>query len=186
MKQYDERTNTSYEIDTNDLAIVSKTTGQVIVDSPDLTAILKKTYGQKAFWKVYMADLIQVILGSMDYKQLDVLMYISLNTQPSTNLFIGTQRQVAKACDCSLETVRKLFKRLQDNEYLKIKQNGVYMVNPMLVMKGNIAKKNILLQYWDGEQINHPLPVKKTPKRLNKNNPIDSTAEEIHSNETEE
>ena len=39
----------------------------------------------------------------------------------------------------------------------KNKQNGVYMVNPNIVMKGNNSKKALLINYYDTEQINQPL-----------------------------
>ena len=154
---WNEELATSYEVDSQKYAIIDKSTGNIIVDSPDLNAILKKAYGQKAFWKLYMADYIQVVLGSMDYKQLDVFMYISLNTQPSTNLFIGTYNQIMKDCNVSKDTVYKLIKKLIDNNFIKRKQNGVYMVNPNIVMKGNNAKKTLLINYYDAEQINTPL-----------------------------
>jgi hypothetical protein len=161
MKTYDKNSNQSYEIDTNNYAIVDKRTGSIVVDSPDLAGMLKTAYGQKAFWKVYMADYIQLILGAMDYKQLDVLMYISMNTQPSTNIFIGTYKTVMQDCKCSRDTVYRIFKRLQELDYMKRKQNGVYMINPNLVMKGNNNKRSLLIQYYNTEQVNTPLPRKK-------------------------
>lgn len=158
---WDENTSTSYQIENERYAIIDKETGSIVVDSPDLHAILKKAYGQKAFWKLYMADYIQVILGSMDYKQLDVFMYISLNTQPSTNLFIGTYEKIMKDCNVSKDTVYKLLKKLIEHNFIKRKQNGVYMVNPNIVMKGNNTKQNLLISYYDAEQVNTPL-AKKT------------------------
>lgn len=166
---WDAKSTISYEVDNSKYAIIDKDTGNIIVDSPDLNAILKKAYGQKAFWKLYMADYIQVILGSMDYKQLDVFMYISMNTQPSTNLFIGTYEKIMKDCHVSKDTVYKLIKKLVANNFIKRKQNGVYMVNPNIVMKGNNAKKSLLISYYDTEQINKPI-IKKHAKEEEKNN----------------
>lgn len=154
---WNDKLSVAYEVDNEKYAIIDKSTGNIVVDSPDLNAILKKAYGQKAFWKLYMADYIQVILGSMDYKQLDVFMYISMNTQPSTNLFIGTYDKIMKDCNVSKDTVYKLIKKLIDNNFIKRKQNGVYMVNPNIVMKGNNSKKALLINYYDTEQINQPL-----------------------------
>lgn len=160
-QQFNENENTMYQIDSNDFAIINKKTGQLVVDSPDLNAILKTAYGQKAFWKLYMADYIQVILGTMDFKQLDVFMYISMNTQPSTNLFIGTYETIARDSGVSRDTAIRLVKKLIANDFMKRKQNGVYMVNPSIVMKGNNTKKSLLLTYYDTEQMNQPLPKKK-------------------------
>lgn len=161
---WNESSSTSYEIESDKYAIIDKETGNIVVDSPDLNAILKKAYGQKAFWKLYMADYIQVILGSMDYKQLDVFMYISINTQPSTNLFIGTYEKIMKDCQVSKDTVYKLLKKLIEHNFIRRKQNGVYMVNPNIVMKGNNAKQSLLISYYDAEQVNTPLSKKKTEK----------------------
>lgn len=161
---WDENSSTCYEVNNEKYAIIDKETGNIIVDSPDLNAIMKKAYGQKAFWKLYMADYIQVILGSMDYKQLDVFMYISLNTQPSTNLFIGTYEKIMKDCKVSKDTVYKLIKKLIDKNFIRRKQNGVYMVNPNIVMKGNNAKKSLLISYYDTEQFNKPLARSKHKK----------------------
>ncbi len=154
---WDESSSTCYEVKSEKYAIIDKETGNIIIDSPDLNAVMKKAYGQKAFWKLYMADYIQVILGSMDYKQLDVFMYISLNTQPSTNLFIGTYEKIMKDCNVSKDTVYKLIKKLINKNFIRRKQNGVYMVNPNIVMKGNNAKKSLLISYYDTEQFNKPL-----------------------------
>ena len=125
---FDKKNNVSFTVDTDDYAIISKKNGNIVIDSPDLSAVLKQAYGQKAFWKLYMADYIQIILGVMDYKQLDVFMYISMNTRASDNVFIGTYDKIAEG------------------------------VNPKIVMKGGIAKKNLLISYYDSEQINVPLP----------------------------
>lgn len=171
-QSFNNNENTLYQINSDRYAIVDKETGHIVVDSPDLNAVLKTAYGQKAFWKVYMADYVQIILGAMDYKQLDVLMYISMNTQPSTNYFLGTYETVMKDCNCSRDTVYKLFKRLMELNYMKRLRNGLYMVNPSLVMKGNNAKKSLLIQYYDTEQINKPLPKKK-------NKPVEKDAEPL-------
>lgn len=168
MSIYDENNKVSYTaINTNDLALISKTNGNIVIDGPDLSAVLKQAYGQKAFWKLYMADYIQVILGVMDYKQLDVFMYISMNTRPSDNIFIGTQEAIAEAVGCSRATVVKLLSKLIKHNFIKRKQVGVYMVNPNIVMKGGIAKRNLLISYYDSEQINIPLP-KTTKKKTEK------------------
>lgn len=155
---FDKKNNVSFTVDTDDYAIISKKNGNIVIDSPDLSAVLKQAYGQKAFWKLYMADYIQIILGVMDYKQLDVFMYISMNTRASDNVFIGTYDKIAEGSGTTRQTVSKLMKKLQQHNYIRKIQSGVYMVNPKIVMKGGIAKKNLLISYYDSEQINVPLP----------------------------
>lgn len=165
LSSYDDKTKMSFTIDTNDYALIDKKNGNIVIDSPDLSAVLKQAYGQKAFWKLYMADYIQIILGVMDYKQLDVFMYISMNTRPSDNVFIGTHDKIAEATGTTRQTVSKLMKKLLEHNYIKKVQQGVYMVNPQIVMKGGIAKRNLLISYYDSEQINVPLPANSKSKK---------------------
>ena len=160
---YDKKNGIAFTVDANDYAIISKKNGNIVIDSPDLSAVLKQAYGQKAFWKLYMADYIQVILGVMDYKQLDVFMYISMNTRASDNVFIGTHDKIAEATGTTRQTVAKLMKKLVEHNYIRKIQQGVYMVNPQIVMKGVVAKKSLLISYYDSEQINLPLPKPTLP-----------------------
>ncbi|MGH0944833.1 replication/maintenance protein RepL [Bacillus mycoides] len=43
--------------------------------------------------------------------------------------------------------VARIMKKLQENNFIKKKQNGVYFVNPNIMMKGNDTKRQILLIY---------------------------------------
>lgn len=117
--------------------------------------ITKRVLGQKHFWKVYLIDFLQ-ILGVLDSKQVDVLIYILENTEQANNTFIGTYRDIASNVQSTkdgkgvaLETVRKVMKKLQDSGFVKRVQNGVYQVSPTIMMKGSEHKKNLLLNYYD-------------------------------------
>ncbi|MET1123533.1 replication/maintenance protein RepL, partial [Priestia megaterium] len=46
-------------------------------------------------------------------------------------------------------TVATIMKKLQENNFIKKKQNGVYIVNPNIMMKGNDTKRQILLSYYE-------------------------------------
>lgn len=72
---------------------------------------------------------------------MDVLFYI-LDNVNSDNLFIGTNRAIADATKASTKTVNTIIKKMVDNELMKVKQRGVYMVNPTLLMKGDNVKKH--------------------------------------------
>lgn len=122
-------------------------TGQVDPEGIiNVDQITKKVCGQRAFWKLYLFDFLAV-LGIIDSKQLDVLIYIMENTNSSTNLYIGTFRKIATDTGVSLDTVRKIMKKLQENSFLQKVQNGVYGINPNIMMKGNENKRQILLSY---------------------------------------
>lgn len=139
--------NTQTLIGTKSRILIDKETGEEF----PVNQITKRMYGQKQFWKVYLLDFLQV-LGILDSKQLDVLIYILENTNSSTNTFIGTYRGTAEKTKLSLDTVRRVFKKLQENNFLKKVQNGVYQVSPLIIMKGSDHKKQLLLNYYCEEE----------------------------------
>lgn len=138
--------NTQTLVGTKKKELVDTETGEVIF----VDQITKRTYGTKHFWKCYLMDFLTV-LGIIDSKQLDIFIYIVENTDPSKNIFIGTQRKIAKDTNSSIQTVSTIVKKLQENNFIKKMQNGVYMVNPNLLMKGNDNKRQILLSYYATE-----------------------------------
>jgi len=119
-------------------------TGEVM----EVDQITKRALGQKQFWKVYLIDLLQ-ILGVMDSKKIDVLIYILEHTQSQTNTYIGTLRSTASGAGVSLETARLTIDKLIRNNFLMKVQNGVYQVNPNIMMKGTEHKKQMLLSYYE-------------------------------------
>jgi putative firmicute plasmid replication protein len=114
----------------------------------EVDQITKRALGQKQFWKVYLIDFLQV-LGVLDSKQVDVLIFILENTEASSNTYIGTYRKTAEGSGVALETVRKVMRKLQDNKFITKVQNGVYQVSPNIMMKGSEHKKSLLLNYYD-------------------------------------
>lgn len=127
--------------------LVDQDTGEIV----HVDQITKRIYGTKQFWKVYLMDFLS-ILGIVDNKQLDVFIYIAENTNQSTNLFIGTYRTISKDVNVGLSTVTRIMKKLQENNFIKKKQNGVYLVNPNIMMKGNDNKRQMLLSYYEEEK----------------------------------
>lgn len=122
-------------------------TGEVL----EVDQITKRALGQKQFWKVYLIDFLQ-ILGILDSKQVDVLIYILEHTNSSNNTYIGTYRKTADGSKTSLDTTTRVMKKLQTNGFLKRIQNGVYQVSPLIMMKGTEHKKQLLLNYYDDEE----------------------------------
>jgi len=127
--------------------LLDRETGEVIwVDQ-----ITKRTYGTKNFWKCYLIDFLSV-LGIIDSKQLDIFIYIIENTQQANNTFIGTYSKIAKDVGVCRQTIASIMKKLQDNNFIKKIQNGVWLVNPNILMKGNDTKRQILLSYYQSEE----------------------------------
>lgn len=126
--------------------------------------ITKRVYGTKNFWKCYLMDFL-CVLGIFDSKQVDVFIYIVENTNQSTNLFIGTMRKIANDLGCSLDTVRRIMKKLQEQSFVKKVQNGVYMVNPNILMKGNDSKRQILLSYYEADEPVNQMTYSRTKRK---------------------
>ncbi|KMQ11282.1 replication/maintenance protein RepL [Bacillus cereus] len=151
MTEYDK--NLEYQSETQTLIgqkkreLIDAETGEVI----HVDQITKRVYGTKNFWKMYLMDFLTV-LGIIDNKQLDIFIYIAENTNQSNNLFIGTYKQIAKDVGVSEPTIAKLMKKLQQNNFIKKKINGVYIVNPNIMMKGNDTKRQILLSYYEEDK----------------------------------
>lgn len=112
--------------------------------------IIKRFYGQKQFWKVYLSDFLE-ILGILQSKQVDILVYIIENTDSSTNLFLGTYKKIAKNTNTSEPTIATVMKKLQDNKFIKKIQNGAWQVSPRIMMKGSEFKKSLLINYYNEE-----------------------------------
>ena len=145
--------NLKYQADTKTLigtktrSLIDLETGEQI----EVQQIVKRVYGQKMFWKVYLLDFLQV-LGVLDSKQVDVFIYVLQNTEPSNNTFIGSQRKIAEKTGVSLDTVSKIMGKLQKVGFIKQVQRGVYQISANVMMRGSDYKKQLLLSYYDEER----------------------------------
>ncbi len=118
----------------------------------DVNQITKIAYGQKNFWKFYLMDFLSV-LGIFESRQLDVLVYVLENTNQSNNLFIGTYRKIEKDTGISYKTIANIMKKLVDNNLMKKVQNGVYLINPEIMVKGSEHKKQMLISYYREDDV---------------------------------
>lgn len=118
-------------------------TGELI----EVDQITKRALGQKQFWKIYLMDFLQ-ILGVLDSKQIDILIYILEHTEAANNTFIGTYTKIQDEVGVSRPTVATVMKKLQENGFIKRVQNGVWQVSPNIMMKGSEHKKSLLLNYY--------------------------------------
>lgn len=141
--------------------------------------ITKRVYGTKQFWKCYLMDFLS-ILGIMDNRQVDVFIYIVENTNPQTNLFIGTYNQIAKNINVSYGTVVTIMRKLIKNNFVKRVQNGLYLVNPNILMKGNDHKRQILLSYYRADEPINKISMNRAKK---KSFPEDPASEEWQKNQ---
>ena len=124
--------------------------------------VKKYCFGAKQFWKVYLMDFL-AILGVFDSKQVDVFIYIVENTSSSNNLFIGTYAKMHKDLNISEVTIAKTMKKLYEHNFIKKVQNGVYQVNPAIMIKGNERKQHMLISYNKADE-----PIAKITKAKTK------------------
>lgn len=155
--EYVERNTTLVGRKTREL--VDTESGEVL----KVDQITKMVYGSKNFWKCYLMDFLSV-LGILDSKQVDVFVYIVENTNQSNNMFIGTYDKISADCKCCRQTLAKIMKKLQEHNFIKKVQNGVWLINPDIMMKGNDNKRQILLSYYNAEQPIDQITKAKTKK----------------------
>ena len=80
---------------------------------------------------MYLVDFLQV-LGVLDSKQVDILVYILENTESANNTFIGTYSKIEKAVEVSRPTVATVMTKLQEKGFMRKIQNGVWQVSSKL------------------------------------------------------
>ena len=122
-------------------------TGECIV----VNQITKRVYGTKGFWKCYLENFLSV-LDIIESKQLAVFIHIVKNINQSSNQFNGTYKKIAKAVHVSEPTIAQIMNKLQEKNFIKKVQNGVWMVNPDILMKGNDYKRHNLLEKYNNPQ----------------------------------
>lgn len=116
------------------------------------------------FHKVWLDDLTK-LLDLIGGQKLKVLNHILLSMDRE-NTFIGTVRGMSENLNLSMETVTKSMKILKDSGYLKMRQNGIYMINPDLIIQGGSTKRLIVKKkFEDKTPVKRNLPKTKISKQ---------------------
>lgn len=84
------------------------------------------------------------VVETSELKQLNVLAYILQNIHPGDNTFILTYEKIADKTGVSKDTVVRIMRRLGEMDFIRKLQNGVYMVNPYIMMWGPENKRDVL------------------------------------------
>lgn len=134
--------NSSMLIGSRRREMVDKETGETL----EVEQVVRLAYGSKNFWKCYLKEFLRV-LKSLDGngKQLNVLIYILENLRPGTNEFKGTYDKIISGTGCCRQTVAAAMKTLREYDFIRKDQNGVWIVNPDVLMKGNDCKRSKLV-----------------------------------------
>ena len=165
-KQLEYIENTQTLIGSKRRNIMDVDTGEMMT----VDQITKRVYGTKNFWKCYLMDFLTV-LGVLDSKQVDIFIYIVENTNQSNNTFLGTYDKIANDVGVSRPTIARIMKKLQENNFVKRIQNGAWLVNPNILMKGNDSKRQILLSYYESDE-----PIDQITMSRTKRKPIPNAA----------
>lgn len=110
--------------------------------------IINKTVKSEHFYKIFMADFL-MSLDILNVKSVDILAYVMQNMRQSDNTLIATQEEIAKGAGTSARTVMRVFTKLQEIDFIRKKTNGVYIVNPKFIIKGNDNKKRMIINYYN-------------------------------------
>ena len=137
-------------VGTRQRKLVDPETGEVM----QVEQTTKLVFGSKHFWKCYMKQFLAV-MKPLSGRQYDVFIYIVEHTKPGDNLFIGTYDKIVEGAKCSRQTVAAAMKKLQEKNFIRKKQNGVWMVNPEVLVKGGDSKQEGLLsEYYKIRPVN--------------------------------
>lgn len=110
--------------------------------------VIEKEERDYNFHKLWLGHIVQA-LDIIGNKKIKVVNHI-LSKTDSQNLFIGTQREIAKDLNVSITTVNETLKALQESDFLIQVQQGVYRVNPNVIYKGSRGgRMNVLIKYID-------------------------------------
>lgn len=115
------------------------------------------------FWKLSIYSFTHK-LNKINNKQLAVVLYILEKTNPSDNTFIGTYKNISKDVKCSLDTVTRVINSLLISDFMRKKQNGVYVINPYVLVKGNEKKKAMIYSKYKELEIKQPTEPKEKKK----------------------
>lgn len=126
---------------------INQNTGEIVEMN-----VIEEQERDANFHKIWIGHIVQA-LEMVGNKKLKVVTYIMDNLN-SENLFIMTQREMEKNLKISLKTISETMRALQEANFLKIKQAGVYQVNPNVMFKGSKGKRlNVLIRYKQIESI---------------------------------
>lgn len=98
------------------------------------------------FDKIWLNEVLTA-LEEVGNKKIKVANYILTHRDRSTNYLIQTQREIAKECGVSLQTVSSTIKALERANLLCCK-SGIYQVNPERIAYGGHNKRMAILRIY--------------------------------------
>lgn len=113
--------------------------------------------------KIWLTSVLDA-LEQVGNKKLKVADYILKNRDKSTNYLIQTQREIAKECGVSINTVTKTLKALEQADLITAKA-GIYQVNPDCIARGKHNKRMAILRLYRANKQEKAEKAKEKVKR---------------------
>ena len=124
--------------------IVDQETGEIV----PVYEVTKKYYGGNDFHKCFLESFL-ASFEMFQYKQINVVCYIYEHMQTSNNIFIGTYKSISQALNVSEPTIASVMRKLQANNFIRRVQNGIWQINPNILMKGDERKRKIMITKFE-------------------------------------
>ena len=102
---------------------------------------------QMLFYRLFLTEFADAFAAISKSKQFDVILYVLKNLN-SNNQYIGTLKETAARSEVPYKTVQNTFNEMREKDIMRMKQNGVYMINPKLLVYGPlVAEARLIRQY---------------------------------------
>lgn len=125
--------------------ILSDTEGKdpvyLSADYPSENSVLQQ---REYFIKLYNG-FFDVVSG-LSKKEFSVLLFLLNRMNYSENMYIGTTEKIAINCNCSSATVSRAMRILTEKGLVAMLQQGCWLINPSLAIKGNANKEKMLME----------------------------------------
>lgn len=95
------------------------------------------------FFKVY--DSFFGVVSGLGGKESLVLDFLVCAMQSGNNMYVGTMKKIAVNINSSKATVQRAMDSLADKGFVAMQLDGVWLINPSMVIKGNRSKEKVLM-----------------------------------------
>lgn len=95
------------------------------------------------FFKVY--DSFFGVVSGLGGKESLVLDFLVCAMQSGNNMYVGTMKKIAVNINSSKATVQRAMDSLADKGFVAMQLDGVWLINPSMVIKGNRSKEKVLI-----------------------------------------
>ena len=119
---------------------INADTGEIL----ETTVIEKEVDRDFNFHKIWLNDLMSV-LNLIGGKKLDILKYLLSEMRTQDNTISVTYTKIQEKLNTSRKTIAETMKILQEANFITKVQNGLYMVNPDVIVRGKSSKKDALM-----------------------------------------